>query len=226
MAEIERQVVIWKSNGKATSVVRHSDHLAELAAKDAEIERLKAIQGLPSDLLQALEDHSIVVPQDASVFKLIADWSEAQSETASAPTYQELGEQLRSALIRVAKAEQEIERLKARLGGQKMIRDLERKLVESDEALTAAEAIQGAEVPGGRHTAIAAAYKREREARKEAEQALPSELEKLAEEFEARKTNERADWATDGELGRDAAYAVAASRLRERAAQLRGGSDE
>lgn len=39
---------------------------------------------LPNDVAKALEDRSIFVPADASVFKLIAEWTEAPSNTVSA----------------------------------------------------------------------------------------------------------------------------------------------
>jgi hypothetical protein len=39
---------------------------------------------LPGDLARALQDHSVFVPQDASVFRLISQWSEAPSSTVSA----------------------------------------------------------------------------------------------------------------------------------------------
>jgi len=40
--------------------------------------------GLPKDLLAVLRDQSIIVPQDAAVFELIARWANAPSNTASA----------------------------------------------------------------------------------------------------------------------------------------------
>ena len=39
---------------------------------------------LPAELATALQDHSVFVPQDASVFRLISQWTEAPSATASA----------------------------------------------------------------------------------------------------------------------------------------------
>jgi tRNA A37 threonylcarbamoyladenosine synthetase subunit TsaC/SUA5/YrdC len=41
-------------------------------------------RGLPADLVSALRDQSIVVPQDAAVFELVAAWAKAPSATASA----------------------------------------------------------------------------------------------------------------------------------------------
>lgn len=38
--------------------------------------------GLPAELADALHDHSVVVPQDASVFALIAKWTDAPATTA------------------------------------------------------------------------------------------------------------------------------------------------
>lgn len=42
------------------------------------------IRGLPADLASVLRDQSVVVPQDAAVFDLIAAWAKAPSATASA----------------------------------------------------------------------------------------------------------------------------------------------
>jgi hypothetical protein len=39
---------------------------------------------LPVELAAALQDHSVFIPQDASVFRLISQWTEAPSATASA----------------------------------------------------------------------------------------------------------------------------------------------
>jgi hypothetical protein len=41
-------------------------------------------EGLPQDLARVLRDQSIIVPQDAAVFEMIARWSNAPSDTASA----------------------------------------------------------------------------------------------------------------------------------------------
>jgi hypothetical protein len=40
--------------------------------------------GLPADLASVLRDQSVVVPQDAAVFDMIAAWAKAPSATASA----------------------------------------------------------------------------------------------------------------------------------------------
>ena len=53
------------------------DRPADLAQQDV-------IAGLPDDLAKLLRDPSILVPQDAAVFKLIAEWMDAPSDTASA----------------------------------------------------------------------------------------------------------------------------------------------
>lgn len=42
--------------------------------------------GLPADLVSALRDPSVIVPQDAALFELIAKWANAPSDTASAET--------------------------------------------------------------------------------------------------------------------------------------------
>ncbi len=42
------------------------------------------ISGLPSALASVLRDQSVVVPQDAAVFELIASWAKAPALTASA----------------------------------------------------------------------------------------------------------------------------------------------
>lgn len=41
-------------------------------------------RGLPADLASVLRDQSVVVPQDAAVFELIAAWAKAPTPTASA----------------------------------------------------------------------------------------------------------------------------------------------
>lgn len=41
-------------------------------------------RGLPADLASVLRDQSIVVPQDAAVFDMVAAWAKAPSATASA----------------------------------------------------------------------------------------------------------------------------------------------
>lgn len=40
--------------------------------------------GLPADLAAVLRDQSVVVPQDAAVFEMVAAWAKAPSGTASA----------------------------------------------------------------------------------------------------------------------------------------------
>ncbi|HEY3462559.1 MAG TPA: hypothetical protein VGK62_03785 [Gaiellaceae bacterium] len=41
-------------------------------------------RGLPADLASVLRDQSVVVPQDAAVFDMVAAWAKAPSATASA----------------------------------------------------------------------------------------------------------------------------------------------
>jgi hypothetical protein len=41
-------------------------------------------RGLPVDLASVLRDQSVIVPQDAVVFDLIATWAKAPTPTASA----------------------------------------------------------------------------------------------------------------------------------------------
>ena len=41
-------------------------------------------RGLPADLASVLRDQSVIVPQDAAVFDLIATWAKAPTSTASA----------------------------------------------------------------------------------------------------------------------------------------------
>ena len=38
---------------------------------------------LPAEFAAVLQNHSVIVPQDASVFRLIAQWTEAPSATVS-----------------------------------------------------------------------------------------------------------------------------------------------
>lgn len=46
------------------------------------------IEGLPPDLARVVRDPSVIVPQDQSVFNLIAEWQNAPSNTASADPYE------------------------------------------------------------------------------------------------------------------------------------------
>lgn len=39
-------------------------------------------RGLPADLASVLRDHSVLVPQDAAVFELVAAWAKAPTPTA------------------------------------------------------------------------------------------------------------------------------------------------
>ena len=41
-------------------------------------------RGLPAELASVLRNQSVVVPQDAAVFELIASWAKAPKPTASA----------------------------------------------------------------------------------------------------------------------------------------------
>ena len=41
-------------------------------------------RGLPTDLASVLRDQSVIVPQDAAVFELVAAWAKAPAATASA----------------------------------------------------------------------------------------------------------------------------------------------
>jgi hypothetical protein len=41
-------------------------------------------RGLPADLASVLRDQSVIVPQDAAVFELIAAWAKSPTTTASA----------------------------------------------------------------------------------------------------------------------------------------------
>jgi hypothetical protein len=41
-------------------------------------------RGLPADLASLLRDQSVIVPEDAAVFELIAAWAKAPAPTASA----------------------------------------------------------------------------------------------------------------------------------------------
>jgi hypothetical protein len=42
------------------------------------------VPSLPADLASVLRDQSVIVPQDAAVFELIAAWAKAPASTASA----------------------------------------------------------------------------------------------------------------------------------------------
>lgn len=45
---------------------------------------VSALEEMPDDLVEILSDPSVIVPQDAAVFELIAEWMKAPSNTASA----------------------------------------------------------------------------------------------------------------------------------------------
>lgn len=51
---------------------------------DAASEPDDVLAGLPEDLARVLRDQSIIVPQDAKVWELLASWQNAPSNTASA----------------------------------------------------------------------------------------------------------------------------------------------
>jgi len=57
-------------------------------------------QGLPTDLASVLRDQSVIVPQDAAVFALIAAWAKAPTLTASAGIKAELDTGLLDTLYR------------------------------------------------------------------------------------------------------------------------------
>lgn len=63
-------------------------------------------RGLPADLASVLRDQSIVVPQDAAVFELVAAWARAPSATASAEISAEPDLTLVEALYRQTNAAQ------------------------------------------------------------------------------------------------------------------------
>ena len=83
---------------KIRAVVRRLSGTGDVPAIDfhldallAEITRLTAASedptaGLPADLVSALRDPNVVVPQDAALFDLLAKWKNAPSDTASAET--------------------------------------------------------------------------------------------------------------------------------------------
>lgn len=61
-------------------------------------------RGLPPDLASVLRDQSIIVPQDAAVFELVAAWAKAPSATASAEISAEPDLSLVEALYRQTNA--------------------------------------------------------------------------------------------------------------------------
>lgn len=56
MTEIERQIVRWRSTGRASMVVRCSDHQEVVAAKDEELDRLKGELDRKDESMQQLSD--------------------------------------------------------------------------------------------------------------------------------------------------------------------------
>lgn len=63
-------------------------------------------RGLPSNLASVLRDQSLVVPQDAAVFDMVAAWAKAPSATASADLAVGPGLSLVEALYRQTNAAQ------------------------------------------------------------------------------------------------------------------------
>lgn len=57
-----------------------------VGAEDLAVELKDPTAGLPADLVSALRDPNVVVPQDAALFDLLAKWKNAPSDTASAET--------------------------------------------------------------------------------------------------------------------------------------------
>lgn len=60
-------------------------------------------RGLPADLASVLRDQSVIVPQDAAVFELIAAWAKAPTPTASAEVTVSTDASLFEALYRQTK---------------------------------------------------------------------------------------------------------------------------
>lgn len=60
-------------------------------------------RGMPADLASVLRDQSVIVPQDAAVFELIASWAKAPTPTASAEVTIDAGMTVFEALYRQTK---------------------------------------------------------------------------------------------------------------------------
>jgi len=59
-------------------------HAALAASRGTEETPVDPTEGLPLDLARVLRDHSIIVPQDAGLWEMLARWRDAPSDTASA----------------------------------------------------------------------------------------------------------------------------------------------
>ena len=73
------------------------------------------LDGLPDDLARILRDPSIIVPQDAAVFELVAKWMDAPSDTASAMTVDEWRQAWSVTCRRMLDAQAERDRLREAL---------------------------------------------------------------------------------------------------------------
>lgn len=102
---------------------RSSGGASRDAYQDADI-----LDGLPPDLAALLRDPSIIVPQDAAVFELIAKSMDAPSDTASAMSVDEWRQAWSVTCRRMLDAQAECERLRAELDAMREkdapIRDL------------------------------------------------------------------------------------------------------
>jgi len=91
----------------------------------------KALEGLPSDLATVLQEPGVFVPQDSAVFRMLAEWNNAPSNTESADLHPsgEQGEESK---------QERIEALEERLG------DAEAQLDKWEPVLVAADRVSSA----------------------------------------------------------------------------------
>src|SRR3954452_11158521 len=87
---------------------------AEESGSDS-FEEKNPTEGLPPDLAALLRDPSIIVPQDAAVFELIAKAMDAPSDTASAMSVDEWRQAWSVTCRRMLAAQQEADRLRSAL---------------------------------------------------------------------------------------------------------------
>jgi hypothetical protein len=81
--------------------------------------------GLPPDLLAVLRDQSVIVPQDAHVWTLIAEWAKSPSGTASAMTIDDWREAWLTATKRITALLAERDRMAAVMEAAREVDELE-----------------------------------------------------------------------------------------------------
>lgn len=85
MASAPSYRAIWNNAADRLRKLSLETIFGEAEPVEVDAERAKALEGLPDELVAALEEPGVFVPQDSSVFKLIAEWADAPSNTTACP---------------------------------------------------------------------------------------------------------------------------------------------